>query len=385
MTSIALLVLGGACVDLDSLLVPADAGGGDDGLSGDGGAPGLDATIDHVSGDGPSSDAPGEAKSDGSQLEASAEAATDAAADTGGPVVPWWNSAYSSREEITITNAATTDLLAGFQVGWHVDVQALATKSGSFDEVRLVRWDTASSSWTELTRVIDDFGAGQQWIWVRLAATITAGSADGGYYLYFGNGSPPTAPNDPATVFDFYDAFSESTLGSSWQNMGGYTLTGSELGLSTNQHVHSTQTWGPGHAVDFVLRDPVYAGRYWAGLQLANTFNDDPPWAVWIARNQPSPATIWPELTLDNVTLWAGAAQALGTAATMYGVDWLGDMALYREADAVLFSHAPTSPYSTPLCARLTNESADTVYFSDLRVRQAVYPTPTVATGPVEH
>ena len=213
---------------------------------------------------------------------------------------------------------------------------------------------------------------------------IAAGASDGSYYLYFGNAAPPAAPNDPATVFDFYDPLTEATLGGSWSTQGPYTLTGSELRLDTNGYAITTATWGPGHAVDFVLRDPSYAGRFWGGFQLPATFDDNSPWVIRIARNVASPPAIWPELTLDGTTIWTGPTVTVPTSEVLYGVDWLGDRALYRVADVVQATGTPSTPYTDPLCVRLTNESGNPVYFSDVRVRQATYPAPTVAVGPVE-
>lgn len=388
----------GGCVDLDSLLVGSDAGGGESG--------GLDASpidgprldgapldtrgSEPVGADAPHDVAPTDVTvtdTSSTDVKPPTDVVTEVPSkDTGGPTgPPWWNNAYASREQLTVTNPGSQALAVGFQVGWPADVQALSVKSGSYDEVRLVRWDASSSSWTELSRVIDELGQPQEYIWARLAASIAAGASDGSYYLYFGNASPPAAPNDPGTVFDFFDTLGGSTLSASWASQGGYTGTGSELELATNQSVHTVSNWGPGNAVDFVLRDPAYAGRFWGGFQLADTFADNNPWVIWIARNVTSPAQIWPELTIDGSTIWAGTPQVtLTSSAVLYGVEWYGDRAAYRLSDTVQYSDVATAPYSTPLTVRFTNESANPIYVSSVRVRQAAYPVPTVTTGPVQ-
>ncbi|MGH7294994.1 MAG: hypothetical protein ACRELB_08675 [Polyangiaceae bacterium] len=376
---VVIAALGGGCVDLDSLVGHGDGGGASDagadgGGPADGAGPPHDGAIDAQSPD---------ATGDGSG-EAGDATSEPAPAETGPSGPPWWDTKYASRERLTVTDDAAQSIPAGFQVGWAADVQSLATASGSYDEVRLARWDAGTSAWTEIARVIDELGAHHEWVWARIAVPIAGNGSDASYYLYFGDSSPSAAPNDPSTVFDFYDPLDQGTLGAAWKTQGGFTMTGSELRLDTNQYAITTQTWGPGSAVDFVLRDPVYAGRFWAGFQLPGTFADDSPWVVWIARNVASPAEIWPELTLDGATIWTGAHATLPTAAVLYGVDWLGDRALYRVADAVQSTGTPTAPYTDPLCVRMTNESASPIYVSDVRVRQAVYPTPTVATGPVE-
>lgn len=373
-----------ACVDLDSLEAHGGVGGD---ASVEGG--GSDSEVpDSLQGDAPPTDSAVVDQTTGGDSATDSGAPRDSAADSdAGSTVspPWWSSLYTSREQLTVSNGAAQILPTGFQLGWPVDVEAVIGP-GPFAQLRLVRWDAGSSTWTELPRVIDDPGVHLEWQWARLAAPIAANGTDSSYYLYFGNSSPPSVPNDPATVFDLWDSFSETALGSAWSNNGGYTLTGSELELDVNQHMVSTQTWGPGNAVDFLLRDPSYAGRYWGGLQIPATFMDINPWVVWIARNAASPATIWPEINIDGSSTWAGSpVTPLTTSAVLFGVDWLGDLALFRVQDVVQYSQVPSPTYSSPLSVRFTNESGNPIYISNVRVRQAVNPPPTVTAGAIEH
>ncbi|HEY1696103.1 MAG TPA: hypothetical protein VGG39_28245 [Polyangiaceae bacterium] len=394
----ATCALGGAagCVDLDSLLVGTDAGGAETGVGGgadggrfDGGdaaSTALDAGTDATSGGKDASD--GATASDSpTVVDAPVKDAPIDAPASDGPTVtgpPWWNSAYAHREQLTVTNGSGQTLPAGFQLGWAADVQSLATKSGSYDEVRLVWWDASAGSSKELTRVIDELGSNGEYIWARLAEPVTANTTDSSYYLYFGNASPPPAPNSPASVFDFYDSLSAATLSASWAAEGSYAMTGSEIELETNATIYTQATWGAGNAVDFVLRDPTYSGRYWGGLQLAASFADDSPWVVWIARNASSPATIWPEIEIGSDPISVGASVTVTTGAALYGVEWFGTRGVFRLADATQYDQPSSSTYTDSLAARFTNESADPIYVSDVRVRQAAYPEPSVATGPVQ-
>ncbi len=303
----------------------------------------------------------------------------------GVPQIPWWNAAWSSRQKLLINNTSTTGLDAGFQLGWPVTLANL-TDGGSPEQVRVVRWNGADAGWTELSRVIDDPTATRpQWIWARLAAPILGARADTSYYLYFGNPSAPNAPSDPAAVFDFYDPMNAPPAAGTWFQQGSPTIVGNELSLGFNEALRTAQTWGPGFAVDFTLRQPAYAGRFWGGFQEPNAFADTEPWIIWIARNITSPAEIWPEFCDLQPTIFEGLPhRAMSTNAHRYGIDRFAGRVLSRLDNAVLYNQVLPGSYTYPLNIRFTNQSSEPLFISQVRVRQTVYPFPTVITGPIE-
>ena len=82
----------------------------------------------------------------------SADAAGDAALDAVVHPANWWDPAWASRMQLTISNTSTTTMAAKYQVGLQRDLD-LAPCTGGRDAVRIVYNNT-----TEIPRVIDEVG-----------------------------------------------------------------------------------------------------------------------------------------------------------------------------------------------------------------------------------
>jgi hypothetical protein len=400
--AVGLIALAACLVDVDvagpGYLCKSDADCGDFGpcidsvCGGAGDAGHTDAGVD--AGADAGGDAGADSGSDAGEdagTDAGADAGQDAGADAGQDAgfdagidagLPWWNPAYTSRMQLTISNTASSALPTGFTLGWPLAVESLLGGSGPLDQFRLVRW--TGSVWSaELSRVIDANGTDAEWIWAPLAVPISAHGTDSSYWLYFGNAAPPASPNDPSTVFTTYEGFITNTLPGGWAQLGGVTFANSEAVIGTNMHLRFTNLYGPGYAVDFTLRQPSYAGRFWGGFQNpSSTFDDLNPWAIWIARNVSSPAQIWTEATEDGTVPPPMGTLSMPTTAHLFGVDRVSDRVLFRSDDVVRSTSIVTMP--DMLNVRFTNESGATLYVQNTRVRQTVYPYPTVDAGPVE-
>ena len=287
----------------------------------------------------------------------------------------WWNAAWGSRMPLTITNNATTSMEQGYQVGLQLDLDA-APCAGSRDAVRVVY------GMTELPRVIDEVG-GAEWTWFPLQAALAGGTSTSAYWLYCGNATPGAAPADPATVFDFFDDFSGTTLGAAWASQGTVTVAGGSVTIGTsNSGIHSTATYGANTAIDFMASASSAAASnpyWWGGYQ--TTFTLSQPWVIWHAvsgANQIHPSEY------DSAATWNGASIALDTAPHLYGVEHYGTTGAYRVADVI----AQTRTYAATIGAlnlRLHNyQSGGAVSFDWARVRKAVSPAPSVAVGSVQ-
>lgn len=153
-----------------------------------------------------------------------------AAPELAAQTVPWWDPAYGSYRQLTVT-AGSTALPAGTLASLQFDHAALVTAGTSQadgDDVRLVYWN--GTSYAELGRSL---ATGSSWnqpttrITFRTAAPIAASASDSGYYLYYGNAAA-TAPAGAAPSARFYkvEALAEqSTASSSFVDVPGSTLT----------------------------------------------------------------------------------------------------------------------------------------------------------------
>lgn len=131
----------------------------------------------------------------------------------GGP--QWWDPSYTFRQRIdaTTTTAAAPD---AYTLPVTIDHAALVTSGLSINDgsdVRIVRWD--GTSWTELDRVVDPdttWDSTTTTLWFRSQDPIGVASTIS-YWLYFGNGSPGPAADDPENVFLLTEDFESGTLG----------------------------------------------------------------------------------------------------------------------------------------------------------------------------
>lgn len=299
------------------------------------------------------------------------------------PYVPWWNTGWNFRMPITIVNTSTSALPMGYQVGVSHDFYA-APCGGTRNELRFVY-----NSLTDLNRAIDDVVP--PWAWFQLAAPLPAGATSTGeYYLYCNAITPSTPTSNPATLFDFYDAFEAASIDTSrWTVVRGAGITNGKLVLGTggntdNGVISKAASFGAGYAVDFVAQSaqaPTTSVGFWGGLEGSTT--DGPPYTIWWTFTTTGIGPAYGITTQS--TPYQGQPVALDTAAHYYSVEHYGKGAMYRYEDVPVDTQAYDVAYTDPLFVRLWNyNSTPTVSFDLVRVRQAVDPPPTVTVGAPE-
>jgi hypothetical protein len=313
----------------------------------------------------------------------------NAARDAGSGSAPgsdsaWWDTAWTERIPLVITNGSSATLDEGFEVGFAFDVTAApcASTGSTHDDIRIV------NGTTDLPRVIDDVGP-PVWIWFRLEAALAGGSSVGGYDLYCDNPAAGSASADPATVFDFYDSF--DTLGSAWMQGNNTTAADGVLvcpgdGI-VNSGVVSVMTYPANTAVDFVATAAGANGFWWGGFQ--NGTSNAQPWVLWYANMDPQhlAASL---AAADPAQIQNGSEVPQDTAAHLYGVELYGQVAMYRFGDTPVttIANGSSQPLPATFSVRLWNGggvSNATIDFDSVRVRHAVSPVPTVETGSAEH
>jgi regulation of enolase protein 1 (concanavalin A-like superfamily) len=155
---------------------------------------------------------------------------------------PWWDGSYGYRAQVTVTTGAAP-VSTDYSVSITLDHAALVTAGSSLaggDDVRVVALDSATCTWTELDRVLDDsssWNSSLTRLWFRLAAAIGPDSSSPvAYFVYYGNPGAGPAPADAMNVFLFFDDFPGTSLGPDWTVLrppGTWSVSGGALHITT--------------------------------------------------------------------------------------------------------------------------------------------------------
>ncbi len=166
--------------------------------------------------------------------------------------IPWWDTNYNLRREITITTGANTPFngYSGYTVrDTSFDSASLisaGTLQSDCDDLRVVRWD--GSNWTEIDRHLLSCNTNNTDIRFKLIANIPASSNDVSYYYYYNNVNA-SAPNalDTTNVYLWYDDASIDRLasytigrGDNWHGSSGtnsISHNGSNYSFNTGDNV----------------------------------------------------------------------------------------------------------------------------------------------------
>lgn len=301
---------------------------------------------------------------------------------------PWWDDAWSTRRQITVTNTSAQAVLDGMPVGFAQDVEDWIGATAPYASIRLMHWNPSTQVWAQMPRIIDTSAVdGHELIWIEMWEPLVTDQSVSHYWIYYGNPDPSGAEpvdNNPEYVFEYYNAFTATDL--SIEFIGSATVIGGDLQLGPGASVRTLTQWGTGYAVDFELRVPTWGSRIWGGFQRNADFLDDEPWALWITRT-PHTGQIWPEFLayesgMVAADLYEGPLHDVGATQRRYTVERFSDRVVYRLEDAVVDEFLLPGPFVQQTQVRLTNESLNDVYFDMLRVRPTVYPAPSVVVGP---
>lgn len=128
----------------------------------------------------------------------------------------WWNGNYAYRQQLTVTTGANSPY-NGYQ-DYTVRIDSLNTQSlitatkmqADCDDLRVVYFDGLTS--TELDREVIDCNTTSTDLRFPLQTDISASTATTAYYVYYGNASAGTGPEDLSTVYLWYDDASTNQL-----------------------------------------------------------------------------------------------------------------------------------------------------------------------------
>ncbi len=312
----------------------------------------------------------GRATSDGAPDDTRRDASTGDARTS-----DWWDPAWSHRLPLEI--ASTQPLGLGFQIGIKHDLDGADSPcAGSRDQVRVVRNHT-----TEVPRVIDELG-GDEWIWFRLSAPLAAGaSGPSEYWLYCGNPAAGAAPSAPSDVFEMFDDFT-GTIFQQWSTRGAIEIANGAVTLPDGAAIHSTRTFSPGTATDFVLKASPQALAdpwFWGGFEVG--FTTTPPWVIWHAED---PNQIKQEAAVAS-TETAMGQRTLDANPHLYGIEHYGTSARFRHDNEPVGTIAYGGTIGQQLNVRFDNwDSPGPIEIHMVRVRQAIEPVPSITVEVAE-
>ncbi|HTR52260.1 MAG TPA: DUF2341 domain-containing protein [Kofleriaceae bacterium] len=304
--------------------------------------------------------------------------------------IPWWNTSWGKRANLTITNNAAGALPTGFPVSVVVDLAMLESASASYNELRVVRWD--GTTWTELTR-FEQITPVQNLIWFDLVDPLPTSTSTYEYWLYFDNPGALAAPANGAMVFPFFDGFDGTSVDTTlWAVQGAPSEGSMNLTLNPSDSVRTMSQFAVGYAVAASLLAPPNAPRFWAGFQRETDFSDGDPWLVWINRaandsDAPptaNPATIWPETYISSIGMnnpsW-GPAETLDTVKHYYTVERFSDRVIYKYEENEVYTYVLPMADNDDLQVRLCNEGSKPIEFGAVFVRPVRIPDPAATIG----
>lgn len=130
----------------------------------------------------------------------------------------WWDASYLYRRQLTVT-AGGAEASSGYSVMVTLNHASLVDDSKSQpdgDDVRVLYRNSGGCTWSELDRALDEdsnWDSSSTDVWFKLQAGISASSADGDYYLYYGNATAADPPADKSNVYLYWDDFESYATG----------------------------------------------------------------------------------------------------------------------------------------------------------------------------
>jgi hypothetical protein len=380
--------------------MPGDGSGTASG-TGDDGAPTSTSVGDGNDDDGPGDGTP-TSGDHGSATHGDDTTGADTSDSTGTPPLepaPWWDSAWSHRAELVVTETADGPLPSGYTMQMNkLDTQAWIEAGqlrDDYEDLRIVRWDGSDS--TELTRRIQRAGGSEVQVWWKTQDEIARGTKNE-YWLYWGN---PLAGNAPGAWADSMagtsevylagDDFEEHLTGEcpdgweacapqwSAQSLGnGQVLRGqsppldlllAELDPPADVRVHARVRNVSPMACPGLVTHATGGTHLWAGYGCES-------------GDVPTPGVSMRLFDGDTVTTLAGADAEQDTEWHSIEVGWRdGTVSLWQDGALVGTAPAPAAASGGVGFSVEANIPGD---FDDLYVRLWVDPEPSVELGAEE-
>ncbi len=290
----------------------------------------------------------------------------------------WYNSSWSKRAPITISNASGGDL-TDYQV--RVDVAYDGDMQSDFDDLRF----TAGDGTTEIPYWIESKTDGSNAVvWVKVSSVPTAGAT---IYMYYGNASATDA-GDGFAVFDLFDDFSDLDYsnGTSWTNVNNWG-SGSLDASSGELRIYQNSDSGNSAWTGSTTVNGVWQMRFKLG-HIGGCSNTRMIW--YFMREGSDYYAVRIQNTRNYVKLFSQGGDLASTGYSP-GTGW-HDLRITRDQNGVFkvyvdealkVSHTDTAlntSSSTSISGHRDCGYAD-VHVDDIRVRKYADPEPTTTVG----
>ena len=172
----------------------------------------------------------------------------------------WWNTAWSYREPVVVTDPNPAAVSARYSVKATLDAQLMMGTGqllANCADLRVVYFDGSANY--ELDRIVNGCGTAQTEIWFALQRPIAGGAQDNGYYLYYGNSAAGLPPTNGMNVFLFYEDWENGA--SHWTNAGG--LDSANTGTMGTSTITTDDAVSPSHSQKFT--EKTYGGDAFTG------------------------------------------------------------------------------------------------------------------------
>lgn len=302
---------------------------------------------------------------------------------------------FAYRSRLTIHNAATASLPAGFTIRVPLDLSALVTGGkvrADYSDLRVI----GDGFIGERDRIVDPAaGPAPAGLSFSLASPLDPGATTTAYALYYGSATIATAaPADGTAVFQVYDDFTTG-ISSIWLVNDTASASGGQLILHAN-HTDALTTNAATDNIPIVSAVELIATvldpnsnptvqtdgtfYYWFGYQMTGAFTPvADPWILWIARGK---SGIGVEQK-SPIGCESGCAPQPGTqtsSAHYYAIERDPGESRFYYDDAAAQAITVTNSTDYSLMVRNFMATSD-VQIDYIRARARVSPDPTVTVG----
>jgi len=222
--------------------------------------------------------------------------------------VPWWDSNYKYRKQITITNNIASTLNAGYSVKLIVDTASLVTAGKMLlngNDLRICYWNTTSSTCKELDRDVINMNTASTEIWWKTQKDIAGSETDSNYYMYYGYSSAESPPANRSNIYVFWDDFDDGSI-SDW------TIQSGTWSAATDQYVSGLYSLRATTGSDSWIKPNAIINEADVELEVyMRVAGGEEDWAI-AARVQSGASMNWYEINPEG-TDWALAKMTNGS------------------------------------------------------------------------
>ncbi|MEW5767238.1 MAG: DUF2341 domain-containing protein [bacterium] len=136
----------------------------------------------------------------------------------------WWDTSYSYRRQIEITNIAAGILETDYSCSVTLDTTDGSRFQHDGDDLRVIYWNGSSN--IELHRDVIGPNSTNTAVWFATQASIPFN--DNNYYLYYGHPGASNPPADKNQVYLFFDDFNDGNADGWTPQSGTWNVVGGE-------------------------------------------------------------------------------------------------------------------------------------------------------------